>query len=293
MSFANSFSVLGDGASGAKLEHQPPVAQSTSSKKGDHENPKADPARARPKKQDPNGNNAAFKNKNAGRSANRKVEAPTTTNNHRSARHERTDRQNKSGKTDTAKRVKAGWGDDNKVPEDEEAGEEIAHADEAADQAEDEALETPKQQTLEEYLAEQKADGLNVNRGPRKANEGDNALANSKLLVKEEQEQEVAPRKQPTKQKTQKKQVVTLDPVPSAMPPLIQRGDDRRGGRGGARGDSRSGPRGGRGGGRGGARGGGRGGRSGRSDSRPSSKPKSDAPKVNLAALPRLPGQTA
>lgn len=143
------------------------VKQSTSSKKADVAPASADPAKARKNKKSTTGNEAALKNK----TDNKSVSAPSAT----PTKHQKKpfDRHSRTGKTDSKKKFKQGWGED---AQRELEGETKGAADAIADiEAEAEATEAaPATKSLQDYLAElQKAEEqLGGAKPARKANEG-------------------------------------------------------------------------------------------------------------------------
>lgn len=144
------------------------VKKNTSSKKTDVPPASADPARAKKNKKTATGNEAALKNKNG----NKDVSAPSST----PSKHAKKsfDRHSRTGKTDSKKKIRQGWGgDDKRELEDEANGAGDALAELNAD-AEAGAPATPATKSLQEYLAElQKAESDLEGRKPaRKANEG-------------------------------------------------------------------------------------------------------------------------
>lgn len=260
----NLFSILGDDAEETPRVSSGPVRevvkQTTSSKKADAAPAPRAGGRAgnnnNNKKPAPTGNEAAFKDRNAGRSANRSkpTDGPApSNNNNRRQKNPRPDRHSQTGKVDTAKKVHQGWGDDNKKAEDEAAGEKIAK-DEAAAAAEEEAtpVEEPDTSvTLEQYLEELKikAAEADAEKQLRKPNEGadDAKWKTTNALDKKDQEAFFAASKAKTLKTKSKKEKVLLEidatfaPPSSGRPERSERSgrDDRRGGRA-------SGPRGGR-----------------------------------------------
>lgn len=144
------------------------VKKTTSSKKSDVPPASADPAKARKNKKAATGNEAALKNKNG----NKDVSAPSST----PSKHTKKsfDRHSRTGKTDSKKKVRQGWGgDDTRELEDETAGASDALAELNAD-SESGAPAAPAAKSLQDYLAElQKAEADLQGRKPaRKANEG-------------------------------------------------------------------------------------------------------------------------
>lgn len=142
------------------------VKKTTSSKKADVPPPSADPAKAKKSSgKKVTGNDAAFKNKNNNKAA----PAPSST----PSKHPKKsfDRHSRTGKTDSKKKVRQGWGGDDKQElEDEAAG----AADAVAELEVEGAAPTPATKSLQEYLAElQKAEAQLEGRKPaREANEG-------------------------------------------------------------------------------------------------------------------------
>uniref|UniRef100_A0A060SZM1 ARAD1C01738p n=1 Tax=Blastobotrys adeninivorans TaxID=409370 RepID=A0A060SZM1_BLAAD len=251
----NLFAVLGDDGEQQQAPSLSTVApevvrKTTSSKKSDNPPPKADPNRANPNRAKAQGNEAAFRDKNAGRDSNRSKAAPENTKGARRGRDK--DRRSQTGRNDTSKKVTKGWGDNRKQAQEEASAESIAKADEKADASEDaeaaEVVEEPDNtKTLEEYMEELRAKtaALNV-RHERKPNEGadDSKWQNAAELVKEEVAFVPATKTKTVRSKTKKeKQILEADL--SFEAPQQSRGDrgdrrgprrggnDRRGGRGG------------------------------------------------------------
>lgn len=278
--------MLGDDAEDASVTTStvpvtaPAVKKTTSTKKSD-ENPRANPAKANPNRPKPTGNEAAFRDKNVARGANRSRPADESTG-ARPRRGAPADRKPRDFKKDSDKKVRQGWGDDNKKASDEAAGEAIAKSEDAAEGEDAEgaaaapAEEEDNTQTLEEYLAELKVKNaaLESARQGRKPNEGveDSKWANASTFQRAEEDDVLVPASQTKslRQKNRKeKQVIepeiTFSSPRSDRPPRGgdrgDRGDrDSRRPRGGAASGSRG--RGGNAGGRGAASGArGRGGR--------------------------------
>lgn len=245
MSAANFFSVLSDstapavGSNAVHLEHPPMTANSTSSKKSDS-NPRADPSKARPRNQGPPSNDRVLRDsKNAGRSNNRDVPVRQGADSHHSRRHERTDRQSRTGKRDTAKRTRSGWGAEEDEPVDEVLGEEDAQRAERAEQAGgaepagEQAPAAPKI-TFEEYMQTQReqAEALNT-RKPKTAPAPAAAPATPASEVPET-------RKKNTSKPAKEVQTLPLDasaapsllPRPNGRPERRDRGAERRPARG-------------------------------------------------------------
>lgn len=141
------------------------VKQTTSSKKADVPPPSADPARARKNKKPVTGNEAALKNK----TNNKSTPGPAST----PAKHEKksNDRHSRSGKADTKKKVRQGWGDDKKELDYETKAEADATAELEAEASEKAAA--PAGKSLQEYLAEKaQAPVVGGTKPIRQANEG-------------------------------------------------------------------------------------------------------------------------
>lgn len=157
------------------------VKKNTSSKKADVPPPSADPAKARKNKKTPTSNEAALKNK----TDNKAVPGPADT----PAKHEKKpfDRRSRSGKTDSKKKVKQGWGDDKKELDYEAKGEADAEA-ELAEEAK-QAPAAPAGKSLQEYLAEKQQAQAEFGgaRVIRKANEGSEAKWTSAEVIQKEQ----------------------------------------------------------------------------------------------------------
>ncbi|RLV91799.1 Suppressor protein STM1 [Spathaspora sp. JA1] len=268
MSFQNKnlYNVLGndleeDNATPA-LPSKVVVKQTTSSKKSDTVPASVDPAKAK-KKSKPTGNEGAFKNKNE----NKEVSGPQST----PSKHTKKpfDRHSRTGKVDSKKKFKQGWGEDDKrVVEGEVEGTQDAVAELAEEASEEVAEPVVAQKSLQEYLAELEAQKgeLEGAKKLRQANEG----AEDKWVGEEkiEKQQEVFFESTTTKKSKSKahKEKVFLDveaTFADEQPQQFKR-DGARGGRGGSRGGAR-GDR------RGGARGGARGGR-GRSSPKPAAE---------------------
>lgn len=298
----NFFAVLGDDSSPAvgtgavHLDHTPKVANTTSSKKADV-NPKADPGKARKKSPAAPSNDRIFKeNKDGGRASNRRVPVKEGAASHHSRRSERTDRVPRSNKRDTAKRTRAGWGDENQEPKEEAAGEEIAQQEAKAASEEPETVpaepEAPKL-TLEQYNQQQREIAASLSTRSKKAAASAPAAAAETAESTEAKRDAAAapePRKKPSTKARKEVQTIELDD--SAAPPLLS---EERGSRGGARGGAPRAPRAPRDGARtprGGRTGGARGGRTGgaRGGAKPGQKASKDSAKsqFDLASLPKL-----
>ncbi|KAJ5625800.1 hypothetical protein N7510_002109 [Penicillium lagena] len=196
------------------------------------------------------GNEAAFRDRNAGRNNNREKptdEAQPPRRGERSGRG-RGDRQSRSGQTDTHKKVEQGWGADNgeKAWTDERIGENIAKEDENEPQtpADEEAKElADKSMSYTDYLAEQAQKDSLAAKPVRAANEGtktDSKWAAAKELKRtEEEDAYIQGSSEKAKREKQRKEKNFLDvdmrfvEQPSSGP----RGGGRGGARGGDRGD--------------------------------------------------------
>ncbi|KAJ5155851.1 hypothetical protein N7492_008654 [Penicillium capsulatum] len=207
------------------------------------------------------GNEAAFRDRNAGRSNNRskptdEAEQPPR----RGGRGGRGDRQSRTGQTDTRKQVQQGWGAESgeKAWDDERQAENIAKQDENEPQtpAED-AEEADKSKSFSDYLAEKAAKESLAAQPVRAANEGtkeDKKWAGAKELTREEDESYIQGSQEKTKREKQRKEKNFLDvDLRYVEPPRSSPSNGPRGGRGGRGGGdrgrggdrSRGGPRGG------------------------------------------------
>lgn len=249
--FANKIN-LGDEGAPAPVSAAPVkevVKKSTSSKKADTA-PAPKPNARSNKKPAATGNEAAFRNRDNGRAANRSkpVDAPAAAANKRS-RGPRADKHSNTGKVDTDKKVHKGWGDDKKKADDEAAGEEIAKEEIAEDAAEESspAEEVDNSLTLEQYLESLKVNSVDSSdRQVRKANEGaDDKWKTANELSRKEQESFVAASKSKTVRSKERKEKVFIDfePVlgPSTSERPARRGGDRRFNNGGRRESNRGG----------------------------------------------------
>ena len=226
----------------------------TSSKKTDAA-PAPRPARSNNKKPAATGNEAAFRDRNAGRASNRtkstEAAAPGAGANRRQ-KNPRPDRHSQTGKVDSEKKVHKGWGDDAKKAEDEAAAETIAKAD-ADEAAAEEAApveEVDHSVTLDKYLEDLKikAAETEADRQIRKPNEGsdDTKWKTANALDRKEQESFVPSTKTKVLRSKAKKEKVIIDVEPVFASPSS--GRPERSGRGERRGgDRRGAPRGGRG----------------------------------------------
>ncbi|SCV00771.1 LAME_0G11892g1_1 [Lachancea meyersii CBS 8951] len=187
---SNPFDLLGNDVEDANVVAPLPpkeiVRNTTSSKKADVPPPSADPSRANKNRPKPTGNEAAFKDKNGGRKNNRSREAPAETTGAKRTTHaarRSSDRQNRSGKVDTEKRVRQGWGDNKKEVTEEAAAEIDAQAEIEADKAEEETPASNKK-SLQDYLDEVNSSGLNKAPAAKKSVD---QLEDAELLVKKEE----------------------------------------------------------------------------------------------------------
>lgn len=147
--------------------------------------PSADPSRANKNRSKPTGNEGAIRNKDNGRKTNKSREAPTETTGAKRGNHaarRATDRQPRSGKVDTDKRVRQGWGDNKKELDDEAAAEADAQAEIEAEASE--AAPTTSKKSLQDYLDEVNSNELNKTPSAKKS---DNELEGAELLVKKEE----------------------------------------------------------------------------------------------------------
>lgn len=158
------------------------VKKNTSSKKADVPPAKADPAKAK-KQAKVTGNSAAFKNK----ADNKSVNAPAPS----AAKTKKPfDRHSRTNKTDSKKKFKQGWGDNDPKGELEAETEGLKDAQEelAAETVVEE--EQPKAKSLADHLEELKVQqqGLTPSKSARKANEGSEAKWTSEEQIVKEQE---------------------------------------------------------------------------------------------------------
>lgn len=228
----NPFDLLGNDVEDATVVVAPPkeiVKKNTSSKKADVPPPSADPARANKNRPKPTGNEAAFKDKAAGRKTNRSKAAPEG-NPKRSNVRKATDRHSRTGKVDSEKKVKQAWGDDNKEQDDEEAAAKDAAAELAADQEASE--EGSNKKSLKDYLEEVSKNDLNKTPASKKTVEKFN---DAELFVKEQEVFAEPTKVKPLKSKQLKtKQFLNFDATFSDDLPKPRRTNNtapRRGGK--------------------------------------------------------------
>ncbi|VVT50249.1 uncharacterized protein SAPINGB_P002675 [Magnusiomyces paraingens] len=228
------------------------VVKKTASTKKSDVNPRSNNSGSRPSKRPQyQGNEAAFRDRNAGRDANRSRPLDEKTEGGRPARrgpprasgNRSNDRHSRSGKADTEKTVEKGWGDDKKKLDDEKAAETIAKADEesesveAAADASAEAVATPAEpvepeavtKTLEEYFEELSVESAALG-GPaaetRKPNEGAEDSKYQAVLKREEEDFVSASKVKAVKsKKTKEKVTLEVNPVFASSPASAPRSD--------------------------------------------------------------------
>ncbi|OJJ51627.1 hypothetical protein ASPZODRAFT_127738 [Penicilliopsis zonata CBS 506.65] len=214
------------------------------------------------------GNEAAFRDRNAGRDQNR--EKPTEEGSQPQRRafrgergdRSRNDRQSRTGVTDTRKQVEQGWGANNgdKNWDDERAAEKIAKGDENEPQTPaEEKPEEPvdKSKSYADYLAEQAAKLSLAAKPVRAANEGsktDKKWTAAKEFKRDEEDEEyIKASSEKAKREKQRKEKNFVDvdmrfvEQPRGGPAPRGAGRGGRGGRGAPRGarGAANGPRGG------------------------------------------------
>lgn len=160
------------------------VKNTGSSKKKDVAPAKADPAKAK-KKSKLTGNEAALKSK----ADNKDTPGPSAT----PSKHYKKpfDRHSRSGKTDSAKKVRQGWGgDDKKELQEEVEGLEDANEDLAAENGETSTETAEPKRSLQDYFAELKVqqEQLDTNKNLRKANEGQEGKWNANEVIEKQRE---------------------------------------------------------------------------------------------------------
>ncbi|CCK68162.1 Stm1p KNAG_0A04940 [Huiozyma naganishii CBS 8797] len=205
---SNPFDLLGndieDPSAAVVVPPKEITKKNTSSKKADVPPPSANPARANKNRKGPTGNEGALKDKTAGRQNNRSQDVPSSGAARRDNSRKQTDRHSRTGKADTGKRVRQGWGDDKKELASEQAAEADAEAEIEADS--EEKKSAIKNISLEDYLKTQDASALDKHVEAKKVE----PLENAKLFVKEE-EVFVAPTKVKTTKSKQLKTKQFLD----------------------------------------------------------------------------------
>ncbi|ODV70951.1 Stm1p CYBJADRAFT_192348 [Cyberlindnera jadinii NRRL Y-1542] len=237
----NPFDLLGNDVEDVNEVNSVPreiVKKNTSSKKADVPPPSANKDKARKNRPQPTGNDAAFKDKNAGRSANKsrsvdESKAKGAKSNNKS----KFDRHSRSGKTDSDKKVKqAGWTADAEG----ELEAEVEGAEDAQDELKEEKV---AKKSLEDYFKELEASNTSSQREARKVEAVDEAA----VIVKVEEEFIPQTKSKKEKSKTLKtKQYLDFSATFADEAPA-QHESSFRGGRGG-RGSSRGNARGSRGG---------------------------------------------
>ncbi|GES58439.1 telomere and ribosome associated protein Stm1 [Aspergillus terreus] len=238
---------------------------------GKRDAPKEAPSQPRPENNNNrrggrfSGNEAAFRDRNAGRNNNR--EKPTEDGAQPPRRREggggRRDRQSRTGQTDSKKQVSQGWGGQSgeKEWDDERAGEKIAQNDETEPQTpagEEEPAEKTK--SYADYLAEKAAAGdLSAKpvRAPNEGSQADKKWAAAKEFKRNEEEEEyIKPAGEKAQRQKQRKEKNVLEvdmrfvepPRSGGGPGNGPRGRGGRGGRGARGGRGSGAPRGERGG---------------------------------------------
>ncbi|KKK16663.1 hypothetical protein P175DRAFT_0500612 [Aspergillus ochraceoroseus IBT 24754] len=191
------------------------------------------------------GNEAAFRDRNAGSRTNR--EKPTEEGKEPSRRFDRGgrpprhDRQSRTGQTDTRKQVNQGWGNQSgdKTWDDEKAGDKIAQTDENEPQtpAEEEPKEpADKSKSFADYMAEKAAQEDLSAKPVRSANEGakvDKKWAAAKELKRgEEQDAYIKGKDDKSKRERQRKEKNFVDVDMRFVEAPRTGGNAPRGGRG-------------------------------------------------------------
>lgn len=222
------------------------VKNNTSSRKSDVPPTSADPAKAK-KKSKATGNEGALKTK----TDNKSVSAPSST----PSKHYKKplDRHSRSGKTDSGKKVRQGWGDDKKELDAEVDGAADAETElNAETDAATEANAIPKK-SLTDYFAELqvKQQELDGKKNVRAANSGNEDKWTAEERIQKDQEAYFAPSaaKKAKAKASKEKKFLDFDASFSDQAPAPRQTDSKRGGlskRGGAkRGGERGGERGG------------------------------------------------
>ncbi|EDO15148.1 hypothetical protein Kpol_397p7 [Vanderwaltozyma polyspora DSM 70294] len=227
---SNPFDVLGNDVEDANVVLTAPkelVKKTTSSKKADVPPPSANPARANKNRPQPTGNERAIRDKAAGRQQNRSKDSPASAATKKSNTRRGTDRQSRSGKVDTQKRVNRGWGDDRNELDAETEAKADADAELAGDVAAQAAV-ADNRMSLNAYLQEVSSNDLN--KKPEVAREAE-ALENAEIVFKEEEVLVEASKTKNVKSKQLKvKEFLTFDATFSDALPQ-QRSNGNRGGR--------------------------------------------------------------
>lgn len=235
---SNPFNLLGNDVEDVNDTYIPRenVRKSTSSKKADVPPPSANKDRANKNRPQPTGNEAAIRDRSAGRAANKAKGVEEPKQQKKSSKPK--DRQSRTGKTDSSKKIKqAGWTADGET--------ELEAETEAAHDAEEElkADAEPKQakKSFADYLKEQEEqNSMEANRATRTVA----AVDNADIIVKEEEDFIAASKTKNLKNKQLKTKnyldfdATFADELPRPSSGRGPRGNFRGGARG-ARGSSR------------------------------------------------------
>ncbi|KAI5304251.1 hypothetical protein KEM56_006699 [Ascosphaera pollenicola] len=268
----NRFDLLGnDPEEDSDREPAAPVKATTaplprSGKRNEPQAPRrANPEKARTPKPRPGGNEGAFRDRDAGRSANRQKPVDARGDKRHSAHHNEGrdlrgnpvvgDRQPHSSRVDSKKNIAQGWGSEDPKAElkDEQAGEDIAKAEAAEENAEAAFDDEPKVKSYADFLAERansKTEDLGV-KAARQPTTTAEAFANAKAVARDEEDAYIKGKESKAARQRARKEKNLLDvDLRYVEPPRAGgRGDGPRGGRGGrggrGRGEGRGGPRGG------------------------------------------------
>lgn len=240
---SNPFDLLGNDVEDAEVIVSPPkeiVKKNTSSKKADVPPPSADPARANKNRPKPTGNEAALREKNAGRQQNRSKDVPDSSKTKKTNARKSTDRHSRTGKVDTAKRVQQGWGDDKNELDAEVQAEADAQAEAKADADAEAEAAGAKKMSLQDYLQEQASNSLNKVAEVKKVE----PVADAELYVKGEKINGEPTKSKNLKTKQQKaKEFLTFDATfVDNQKPKREFGNtnNRRGGKFGGRGGKKN-----------------------------------------------------
>lgn len=183
---SNPFDLLGNDIEDPNQTVVPPkeiVKSTTSSKKQDVPPPSANPARANKNRSKPTGNEGAIRNKDNGRRNNRSKDVSGSATAKRDNSRRQSDRHSRSGKTDSGKKVRQGWGDDKKELDAETAAEADVEAEIEADA--EETATGVKQMSLNDYLNQsQEAATLNKVAEAKQVEQ----IEGTELFVKEQEE---------------------------------------------------------------------------------------------------------
>ena len=240
---SNPFDLLGNDVEDSAIVAPPTreiVKNYTSSKKADVPPPNANPARANKNRPRPTGNEAAIRDKAAGREKNRSRDVPASSTARRQNIRRQTDRHSRTGKTDSEKKVKQGWGDDKKEAEFEAEAEADAKTEIATSETKEEVAEPPvdNRMTLEAYLASQQPTNLNKVSESRTINK----LEYAQVVVKEQEVYVPATKVKTVKSKQLKtKKFLDFDATfPDSHPRGRRGGNYNNGGRRGGRNDRKA-----------------------------------------------------